>query len=145
MIRSTPQENSSSLVIANTGFAAKAVKALQTDTIVPDRLENTRADFLQALELLGAGCKLRRSLLNEKTRLTARVHISCKQRTWCEIFGEPQCVEQYHFQSSRTPVHIWKHFCKDGAVACVGHIFERSPGDDWIVVVRVGLLYGPLH
>lgn len=138
MIRSVPVESGS--VLAAAGFAAKAVRALQVQSIAPDPLENSRADFLQAMELLGADRKLRNSLLNEKTRLTARVHISCKQQTWCEIFGEPQSVEQYQFESTRPPVHIWKYTCKDGPIACVGHLFERSPGETWIVIVRVGLI-----
>ena len=100
----------------------------------------SRADFLQALQQLGAEPELRRLQSGRNTRRMMRVHVSCSKDDWVKVFGEPECVEEIVVPSVRHVQYRWKHRCSDGSVTCVGHLFEQSLGVSWVVVMRVMIL-----
>lgn len=97
----------------------------------------SRGDFLQALQQLGADPKICRLRSRRNTRRSMRVHVSCSRDHWLEVFGEPECVEEIVVPSAKHVLHRWKHFCSDGSVACMGHLFEQSPDVHWVVVMRI--------
>ena len=35
------------------------------------------------------------------------------------------------------PAKAWCYQCTDGPVTCVGHLFERCPGQQWMIVKKV--------
>ena len=100
----------------------------------------SRGDCLRALQQLGAGPEIHRLLDSRNGRPVRRVHVSCSREKWTEIFGEPECVEEIVVPSTRRVLHRWKHLCSDGSVTCIGHLFEHSPGVQWVVVMRVTIL-----
>jgi hypothetical protein len=97
----------------------------------------SRADFIQALQQLGAEPKVSRLQNHRNTRRMVHVHVSCSYNNWIKIFGEPVCIEEIRISTSKSVLHRWKHFCSDGSVTCVGQLFEQSPGVSWIVLMRV--------
>jgi hypothetical protein len=97
----------------------------------------SRGDFLQALQQLGAEPRIRRLQSRLGNCRMMRVHVSCSRDDWVNIFGEPECIEEITVPSTKHVLNRWKHFCSDGSVTCIGHLFERSPGIHWIVVMRV--------
>lgn len=100
----------------------------------------SRADFIQALQQLGAEPKIGRLQNSRNSRRMVQVHVSCSRDNWTEIFGEPECVEEITVPTSKYVLYRWKHFCSDGSVTCIGHLFEQSPGICWVVVMRVMVL-----
>ena len=118
------------------GFALQAARVLGIQGFHATHDPGSRGDFLQALHQLGAEPKIHRL----PTRLAMHVHVSCSQEHWTEIFGEPECVEEVVVPWGKHALHRWKHFCSDGPITCIGHLFERSPGVCWVVVVRIALL-----
>jgi hypothetical protein len=99
-----------------------------------------RADFLQALQQLGAEPRVCRLQSSRNTRKMMPVHLSCSLENWSEVFGEPKCIEEIPVPKSKYVLYRWKHFCSDGSVTCIGHLFEKSLGVDWVVVMRVMVL-----
>jgi hypothetical protein len=100
----------------------------------------SRADFIQALQLLGAEPKIHGLQSSRNNRRMMPVHVTCSQDNWAEIFGEPECVEEIPVPASKHVLYRWKHLCSDGSVTCIGHLFEQSPGVHWVVVMRVMIL-----
>ncbi len=98
----------------------------------------SQQDFLQALQLLGGKPRLGRYRSGDWGRRALPVCVSCSYRAWLSLFGEPQEVET-NGSSSRVVVHTWRHCCTDGPVTCIGRLFERSSGVQWVVLVRVCL------
>ncbi len=94
---------------------------------------------MQALRLLGAKLGFRRQINALSALLTAPVHVSCSRETWTTVFGEPDCIEAIGDSMAKDSLYLWKHFCTDGPITCIGHLFERWPGESWVVVVRVSL------
>jgi hypothetical protein len=68
------------------------------------------------------------------------VHVSCSRAHWTEVFGEPECTEEVGSPAAKDSLYLWKHFCTDGPITCIGHLFVRWPGVSWVVVVRISLL-----
>ena len=97
----------------------------------------TRGDFLQALQQLGAEPRIRRLQKHCNDRQMMQVHVSCSRDHWVEVFGEPEGVEEITVSSSKYVLYRWKHSCSDCSVTCIGHLFEKSPGIHWVVVMRV--------
>lgn len=122
------------------GFAYAAARTFGIQGFHAAHDPGSRGDFFQALQLLGAGPAVRH--LGGITRLMARVHATCSREQWVQIFGEPECVEEHSLPppSSRHALHLWKHFCSDGPVTCLGHLFVQSTGMPWVVVMRVACL-----
>ena len=100
----------------------------------------TRGDFFQALQQLGAEPKIRRLQKSRNARQKMQVHVSCSRDDWVEVFGEPEGVEEIIVSSSEYVFYRWKHSCSDGWITCIGHLFDRSPGLSWVVVMQVAIL-----
>jgi hypothetical protein len=100
----------------------------------------TRGDFLQALQQLGAEPKICRLQKSCNTRQIMQVHVSCSRDNWIEVFGEPEGIEEITVSSSKYILYRWKHFCLDGSITCIGHLFEQSPGVSWVVLMRFAIL-----
>lgn len=97
----------------------------------------SRADFAQALQLLGAGPSVRRLMLGRTSRLATSVHLSNSRDNWEEVFGQVECIEEGRVAGAEDALYRWKYFCTDGPVTCHGHLFERQPGVPWVVVMRI--------
>jgi hypothetical protein len=110
------------------GFAARRVPP-----------QNSRRDFIQALEVLGAKSTFYRLASGDPMPRTIRLHISCPYRAWVQVFGKPRDLEKHRTSSARVAIHLWKHQCEDGPVTCIGQLSERLPGLRWVTVMRVGL------
>jgi len=119
-------------------FRAALVLGVQGFHVAHD--PGSRGDFLQALQLLGAEPKIHGLQSSRNTRRMMRVHVTCSRDDWTEIFGEPECIEEISIPTSKHVLYRWKHFCSDGSVTCIGHLFEQSPGVSWVVVMRVMVL-----
>ena len=62
------------------------------------------------------------------------VFVSCPLKTWVAMFGEPQQV-CLHFDLPTVKWECsWEQHLPTGHVRCLGYIFERSPGVNWIIV-----------
>lgn len=118
-------------------FRAALVAGVQGFHVAHD--PGSRADFIQALQLLGAEPKIGRLQSHLNTRRMMRVHLSCSRDNWAQVFGEPECVEEIVVRSTKHVQYRWKHFCLDGSITCVGDLFEQSPGVHWVVVMRITL------
>ena len=116
-------------------FRAAFVSGAQGFHVAHD--PGSRADFIQALQQLGAEPRIRRLQSSRNTRRMVLVHVSCSRDHWTEIFGEPEGVEEISVPTSKYILYRWKHLCSDGSVNCIGHLFEQSPGVHWVVVMRV--------
>jgi hypothetical protein len=119
-------------------FRAALVSGVQGFHVAHD--PGSRADFIQALQQLGAEPGLHRLQRSGNTRRMMRVHVSCSRDDWVKVFGELQCVEEIAVPVSKYIQYRWKHLCSDGSVTCVGHLFEQSPGVSWVVTMRVAFL-----
>lgn len=99
----------------------------------------SRADFMDALRRLGTRRNERRLRCADGARLMIPVHVSCAYERWAALVGPPESVHEYQTAALQMPVVVWKQQCVDGPVTCIGHLFERSSGERWVTVVRVGL------
>lgn len=98
-----------------------------------------RHDFLEALRLLGTRRNDRRLRCTENARLMLPVHVSCSYEQWVTMVGKPEDVKEYKTPSMHMAITVWNQACADGPVACIGHLFERTDGERWVTVVRVGM------
>jgi hypothetical protein len=58
-------------------------------------------------------------------------------QSWVALFGEPQRVSM-HFDLPHTKWESsWEQQLPNGPLQCVGCIFERSPGIQWIIVKQL--------
>ena len=121
-------------------FAFRAALMLGIQGLHVTHEPGSRADFIQALQQLGAEPKIHRLQNSHNTRRMVRVHVSCSRDDWVKVFGEPECVEEIAVPSTKPVQCRWKHSCSDGSVTCIGHLFEQSPGVRWVVVMRVMIL-----
>ena len=119
-------------------FRAALVLGIQGFHVAHD--PGSRGDFLQALQQLGAEPKICRLQDRRNSCRMVRVHVSCFRGDWVKVFGEPENVEEIPVPVSENALYRWKHFCSDGSVTCVGHLFEQSPGVCRVVVMRVMVL-----
>jgi hypothetical protein len=129
--------------LSSRGFVGTALRvsgrtALTRRTVAA---HNTRRDFIQALQTLGARSGRYRLGSDDATCRTISVNISCPYQTWVKLFGKPTQVQKHRKSPTGMAIHLWKHQCEDGPVTCIGQLSERMPGLRWVVVMRVGL-YG---
>jgi hypothetical protein len=97
----------------------------------------SQEDFFRAVQILEGESAVRPlRAVNERFRFVP-VYVSCPLDTWTAVFGKAEPVIQYHKTPMRLPVQVWERRCTDGAAACVGHIYERSAGLQWVVLARV--------
>jgi hypothetical protein len=122
------------------GYAVRAAEVQQAHAARASYVPGSRRDFLQALELLGDGRTLEQLRNARSTQWSVRVHLSLPRAKWSEVFGEPQEVEEYRLEVAERPLHLWRHFCPDGPITCIGHLFDQPSGEPWVIVVRVSLV-----
>lgn len=120
------------------GFASNAAWTCGAGGFRGTPEPGSRADFMQALQLLGARLESCQGMDGRTARLAVPVHVSCSRHKWAAAFGEPDCVQGGRAAGAKD-LHLWKHFCTDGPITCIGHRFERRPGEGWVIVVRVCL------
>ncbi len=128
--------------MAPRGFAerARALLGVATPGAVAAPA-GSRADFLQALQILGARSPRYRLGSRDPIPRTIPIQISCPYQTWLKVFGRPRQIEKYSHAPNSVAIHTWKHDCKDGPITCIGQFSERFPGLRWVVVMRLGM-YG---
>jgi hypothetical protein len=127
------QERSSS------SYTTRASELTGAEPTLPVTVPGSRRDFLQALQLLDSGLSVRQIQAKRSLFDVMPVHLSCPHETWAQVFGEMQCANAQESAADNPGVQVWEHHCTDGPVTCIGHLFERSPGVGWVVVVRVCL------
>jgi hypothetical protein len=127
------QERSSS------SYTTRASELTITEPTLPVTVPGSRRDFLQALQLLDSGLSVRQIQAKRSLFEVMPVHLSCPHETWAEVFGEMRGGDAQESAADNPGVQSWEHHCTDGPVTCIGHLFERSPGVAWVVVVRVCL------
>jgi hypothetical protein len=120
-------------------YAARASELTRTEPTLPITAPGSRRDFLQALQLLDSGSSVGQVQIKRSRFEVLPVHLSCSHETWARVFGEMQDVDAPQSPADHPSVQIWEHQCTDGPVTCIGHVFERSPGLGWVVLVRVCL------
>jgi len=114
--------------------------ALLIETAIPAPCAKSREDFLAALQTLGAkvGPLYRPAASGKIPRRRAYMaFLSCDLETWVRALGEPCEVSQHYDLLTHFPFQAWQQPCADGAVTCVGHLFERAPGRRWVTVARI--------
>ncbi len=70
-------------------------------------------------------------------RRTFSAFLSCPLQTWTEWFGEPQEVSSHYDLLTHVPFQAWQQPFADGVATCMGHLFERSAGRNWVILARV--------
>jgi hypothetical protein len=63
--------------------------------------------------------------------------VSCPREEWVAQFGEPQHVRQCFDPHAGRWRQDWEHALADGRIRCVGDMFTRSSGRDWVIVRRL--------
>jgi len=115
-------------------FAFRAARLHRIRGLRTDHEPGSRADFAQAIQLLGASPRVRRLMT---CRLPIPVHVSSSRGDWEEVFGEIECIEEGRVDEVENLAYRWKYFCTDGPVTCQGHLFEQQSGVPWVIVMRV--------
>jgi hypothetical protein len=73
------------------------------------------------------------------------VFVSCPLGNWVAMFGEPQCIHLRFDLPSAKWECSWEQQLPSGPVGCVGYIFERSPGVNWIIVKQFRISRPPFR
>ncbi len=111
-------------------------------TVMSPESRGTKADFIQALQVLGARV-LNAFFLYEHGRAGSHeirvAFLSCRLRTWRMVFGKPGNILDHRDAATNIPLQTWEHECRDGKITCVGHLFERVPGGPWVILARLCL------
>jgi hypothetical protein len=98
---------------------------------------NLRDISLQMLRPLGGSVGVNyycRDALASDIQEVQTVFVSCPLRSWVAIFGEPRRVHLHFDLPSAKWECSWEQQLPSGLVRCLGYIFERSPGVNWIIV-----------
>lgn len=72
-------------------FAFRAARLHRIRGVQIAHEPGSRADFAQAIQLLGASPKVRRLMTSG---LPIPVHVSSSRGDWEEVFGEIECIEE---------------------------------------------------
>lgn len=100
-------------------------------------VRESQDDFFQAIQILGAESAVPpRRATNQGLRFIP-VCVSCPLDTWTAVFGRIEPLIRCHKAPMRLAVQVWERRCTDGTAACVGHVYERSAGVLWVVLVRL--------
>ena len=124
------------------GFALRAMCVAGGKTSQDGKRHHpgSRADFVQALEILGkrltdGACHFE---LGDRAAHDVQVALlRCPAETWMNVFGHPDRVERQATPSPLFPVEVWHYDCTDGPVECVGYQLNDLTGRRWITFVRV--------
>ncbi|MFZ1933989.1 MAG: hypothetical protein WCB27_19120 [Thermoguttaceae bacterium] len=103
---------------------------------------NLRDLSLQMLRPLGGSIGVnyyRRDSLASGIQEIQTVFVSCPLRSWAAVFGEPQQVHLHFDLPTAQWECSWEQHLPNGLVRCVGYIFERSPGVNWIIVKQFNI------
>jgi hypothetical protein len=106
----------------------------------PVALQQTQHEFIEALQAVAGGPGSGDLKARYAGFSVVPVFVRCLYEKWVNEFGEPQSIVEYRNSSTGPALHVWKHYCTNGPVTCVGHLFECSSGLCWVILVRVGLI-----
>ena len=124
---------------SSASYTTRASAVVGIEPVVSASSPGSRRDFLQALQLLDSKLNFRHVRFKRNRFEVVPLHLSCPHDTWAQVFGQMRGAEPRDTAAGNPGVQVWEHHCSDGAVTCIGHLFERSPGVRWVVVVRVCL------
>ena len=124
---------------SSSSYTRRASELTRAEPTLPVTVPGSRRDFLQALHLLDSGLSVGQIQAKRSLFEVMPVHLSCPDETWVKVFGEMQGANAQESAADNPGVQVWIHHCTDGPVTCIGHLFERSPGVGWVMVVRVCL------
>ncbi len=62
------------------------------------------------------------------------VFVSCSMKNWVALFGKPHALRLHFDLPSAQWQYTWEQHLSSGLVHCLGYIFERSPGVNWVIV-----------
>ena len=119
------------------GFAFRAARLHAIRGLRVAHEPGSRADFAQALQLVGADPKVRRLMLGHTSYAEMPVHVSSSRHDWQMTFGKIHSIEELRGAEADKLLYRWKYFCTDGPVTCQGHLFDRPSGPPWVVVTRI--------
>jgi hypothetical protein len=97
-------------------------------------------DFVKFLRALGARVEAFQAHFRPASlprRQTYVAFLSCELKPWIDLFGEPQDISSHYDLLTHLSFQSWQQPFVDGVVTCVGHLFERAPGRQWVTVARV--------
>lgn len=85
----------------------------------------SRADFMQAVEMLGGtfGHKM-----NEGGITKYQLALQCDLGTWTQVFGEPAKLSDGYDSFTKRKYQRWRHTCTDGPVTIHGNLIPRQQG-----------------
>jgi hypothetical protein len=106
----------------------------------PVALRQTRDEFIETLQTIARGSSSGDLRAKYAGFSVVPVFVRCRYEKWVNQFGDPQSIVEHHNASTRLALHVWKHYCANGPVTCVGHFFECSSGLRWVILVRLGLI-----
>jgi hypothetical protein len=124
------------------GYMARARTIMNEDACVSSEtcVPESRRDFIATLRLLGSvfGNGHDNSAMEDSgDQNRFGVFLSCSLEAWTQVFGKPQNVGDGDDSSVWVPFRIWEHQTVDGPLRCFGHLFERVPGEQWVILARV--------
>ena len=124
------------------GYMARTRMIMGEDADVSPEMyvPESRRDFIGALRLLGAEFvdEYDNSRVEDSGhQVRFRAFLSCSLEAWTQVFGKPRNIGDGDDSLVRVPVRIWEHETTDGPLRCVGHLFERVPGEQWVILARV--------
>lgn len=102
-----------------------------------------REEFLRALRWLGAKLGARYCRSNGAKTGVEEVQaavLRCSRDTWKRTFGEPSNVAECHERTAACipqPRYCWEQPCTEGAVKCIGYMFERLPDGSKAILLEV--------
>jgi hypothetical protein len=119
---------------------ALALSGLAQQAQPPSCPPGSRADFLQALEVLSTRTESGDDHFELGQREIEHVQVAflrCAYETWCDVFGQPQRIVEHRKSPRLFPVQVWQYDCTDGPIECVGQQVNDLDGKRWVTFVRL--------
>ena len=128
----------------NMNYIENALTASDTldFAVISQEDRGTKADFIQALRILGARVRKAFFLYQHGSAECHEIRVavlSCRRRTWTMVFGTPANIMDRRDAMTNMPLQTWEHQCRDGKITCVGHLFDRVPDGPWVILARACL------
>lgn len=111
------------------GYTRNALAVSRSTDPLPQEsaTHGTRADFLQALEVLAREAGVRCEHPVRSGRVTVAIYVSSPYDTWVRIFGQPRGIEDQYDPLMGMVFQTWVQECTDGPITCVGHLCRPAP------------------